>query len=145
MDDDTGGLVVGEVPTDDPLDRGGLLTHRDEGLEGSVDHVAVRPRSCELLGHVEHGLVEVDGRDRHDASSCPDHNYTSRCISLEARSAGWHRASSPFIAVLGTQPMRMSFLLTNSSAPKGPSSRPNPLALTPPNGSSGLSAPTMFT
>ena len=43
------------------------------------------------------------------------------------------------------QPTRMSFLLTNSSAPKRPSSRPNPERLTPPKGSSALSAPTALT
>ena len=42
-------------------------------------------------------------------------------------------------------PTRMSFLLTNSSAPHRPSSRPEPERFTPPKGSSGLSAPTMFT
>src|SRR6185503_450082 len=43
------------------------------------------------------------------------------------------------------QPTRISFLLTNSSAPYFPSSRPQPDRLTPPNGSSAPSAPTMLT
>src|SRR6476646_7845112 len=43
------------------------------------------------------------------------------------------------------QPTRISFLLTNSSAPYLPSSRPEPERLTPPNGSSAPSAPTMLT
>ena len=42
-------------------------------------------------------------------------------------------------------PIRISFLLTNSSMPNRPSSRPKPERLTPPNGSSMLSAPTMLT
>ena len=44
-----------------------------------------------------------------------------------------------------TQPMRIIFLLTNSSAPKRPSSRPEPERLTPPKGSSAPSAPTTLT
>gem|GEM_PF-4530584 len=40
---------------------------------------------------------------------------------------------------------RISFLLTNSSAPKLPSSRPKPERLKPPKGSSGASAPTRLT
>src|SRR6187431_2720212 len=39
-------------------------------------------------------------------------------------------------------PMRTSFLFTNSSAASRPISRPVPLRLTPPNGSSGESAST---
>ena len=41
--------------------------------------------------------------------------------------------------------MRMSFLLTNSSMPNLPSSRPKPDRFTPPNGSSAPSAPTALT
>ncbi len=45
----------------------------------------------------------------------------------------------------GDQALRINFLLTNSSAPKRPSSRPKPERLKPPKGSSGLSAPTRLT
>ena len=51
-------------------------------------------------------------------------------------------ASRPTSPGRAQPPTRMSFLLTNSSAPKRPSSRPKPEALTPPNGSSTPSAPT---
>ena len=44
-----------------------------------------------------------------------------------------------------SQPSRIIFLLTNSSAPKRPSSRPNPDRLTPPKGNSAPSAPTALT
>jgi len=43
------------------------------------------------------------------------------------------------------QAMRIIFLLTNSSMPRVPSSRPEPERLMPPKGSSGLSASTQLT
>ena len=51
----------------------------------------------------------------------------------------------PAKAIRVGQPTRISFLLTNSSAPYVPSSRPEPDRLTPPNGSSAPSAPTGLT
>ena len=45
----------------------------------------------------------------------------------------------------GNHAVRMSFLLTNSSAASRPISREVPLRLTPPNGSSGESARTTLT
>ncbi len=53
-----------------------------------------------------------------------------------ANRAGGHRES---------QAVRISFLFTNSSAARSPSSRPVPLRFTPPNGSSGESASTRLT
>ena len=46
---------------------------------------------------------------------------------------------------VGQVTVRISFLLTNSSMPKRPSSRPKPERFTPPNGSSTPSAPTPLT
>ena len=52
---------------------------------------------------------------------------------------------TPNRTALNRQPMRISFLFVNSSAPKRPSSRPEPERLMPPNGSSAPSASTTFT
>ncbi len=59
-------------------------------------------------------------------------------------SAGLTMERQSGLAVAG-QPIRIIFLLTNSSAPKRPSSRPEPERLTPPKGSSAPSASTTFT
>lgn len=57
-------------------------------------------------------------------------------LSPQARRSGPHVYQSA---------MRMSFLLTNSSMPNRPSSRPKPERFTPPNGSSTPSIPTALT
>jgi hypothetical protein len=62
----------------------------------------------------------------------------SKAAATRRRTVGGSKAET-------LQPMRMSFLFTNSSMPNLPSSRPNPDRFTPPNGSSALSAPTKLT
>ncbi len=57
-----------------------------------------------------------------------------------SRSHGGGSGSHP-----GQETVRISFLLTNSSMPKRPSSRPKPDRFTPPKGSSTPSAPTALT
>ena len=62
---------------------------------------------------------------------------------VRRRRAADRRPSPPVTS--GQPPTRISLRLTNSSAPKRPSSRPKPERLTPPNGSSAASAPTTLT
>ena len=68
----------------------------------------------------------------------------ARCS--DRRSWPEHSApASPTRRVTAQPPTRIILRLTNSSAPNRPSSRPNPERLTPPNGSSAASPPTMLT
>ena len=68
-----------------------------------------------------------------------------RYILLAGRRFPVVSAGSNHAPVPPAHPMRINFLLTNSSMPKRPSSRPKPERLIPPNGNSTPSAPTALT
>ena len=110
------------------------------GLMGDLDMQPELPSAGRLQGQ-----LAPDRRRRTAVRRDADWGAQDGRPRRELRRRAGNVASPPSRRLQSGQPTRISFLLTNSSAPYLPSSRPEPERLTPPNGSSAPSAPTMLT
>ncbi len=94
-----------------------------------------------LLGHREEARHEVLVAELDLEDVAPDHGLVT---PPKSELAHGRLLMGEFLEA-EHQAMRIIFLLTNSSIPSVPSSRPEPERLMPPKGSSGLSASTQLT
>jgi hypothetical protein len=129
--------------TDRPKHR--EVLRRADRADPEVDRLHAR-RNCWAPCQESLGCVSISKARPHSRRPVRQGRFGLR---VRTRATGcrrdWGASPSPIRCRSGGQPTRISFLLTNSSAPYLPSSRPEPDRLTPPNGSSAPSAPTIFT
>jgi SAM-dependent methyltransferase len=138
------------IPAGDELLRPLFGMHRVEWVgEDSVEFHLPHGKMIDLLRGCELEVTElIEVRPPADATTRYGHISSTGRAAIRARKSGGRASAERPQRVRDAVPYgaaRISFLLTNSSAPKRPSSRPKPERLKPPKGSSAESAPTRLT